>query len=77
MEKAKTPKSLEETFQGIEEIIAKMEDPEVTLEESFAFYQKGMEELKNCNQILDQVEKKMQIINANGELEDFEETSMR
>ncbi|MGN0352014.1 MAG: exodeoxyribonuclease VII small subunit [Roseburia sp.] len=65
-------KSLEETFRGIEEIIEKMESEDVTLEDSFAFYQKGMEELKNCNQILDQVEKKMQMINANGELEDFE-----
>lgn len=71
-------KSLEETFQGIEEILEKMESEDVTLEDSFALYQKGMEELKNCNQILDQVEKKMQVLNANGELEDFEtETGIR
>lgn len=65
-------KSLEETFLEIEGIIGKMEQEEVTLEDSFALYQKGMEELKNCNRILDQVEKKMQMINANGELEEFD-----
>ncbi len=65
-------KSLEETFGEIEEIIEKMEQEEVTLEDSFALYQRGMEELKNCNRILDRVEKKMQVMNAGGELEDFE-----
>ena len=65
------PVTLEETFDQIEEIIAHMETPEVTLDESFRLYQEGIEKLKNCNQILDQVEKKMQILNSNGELEDF------
>ena len=27
--------------------------------------------LKNCNQMLDEVEKKMQILNSEGELEEF------
>lgn len=72
MEEVKSSKSLEETFQKIEEIIEKMEEPDITLEDSFTCYQKGMEELKYCNQILDKVEKKMQIIHADGQLGDFE-----
>ncbi len=72
MAEKKETKSLEETFQGIEEIIEKMEQPDVSLEDSFALYQQGVQELKSCNEILDQVEKKMQVLNVNGTLEDFE-----
>ena len=72
MAEKKETKSLEETFQGIEEIIEKMEQPDVSLEDSFALYQQGVQELKSCNETLDQVEKKMQVLNANGTLEDFE-----
>lgn len=56
--------SLEETFGQIEEIIGKMEQQEVTLEESFALYQQGVEKLKVCNTLLDEVEKKMQVLEA-------------
>lgn len=61
----KTP-SLEEAFSQIEEIIGQMEQPEVSLDASFQLYQQGIEQLKNCNQLLDEVEKKMQILNADG-----------
>ncbi|MBR5127916.1 MAG: exodeoxyribonuclease VII small subunit [Roseburia sp.] len=63
--------SLEEKLSQIEAIIRKMEEPEVSLEETFQLYQAGIEQLKNCNQMLDTVEKKMQILNLNGELRDF------
>ena len=63
--------SLEDTFLQIEEILQQMERRDVTLEESFGLYQSGIEKLKTCNGILDDVEKKMQVINSNGELEEF------
>lgn len=63
--------SLEDTFRQIEEIIQHMESPTVSLDESFRLYQDGMMKLKNCNQMLDEVEKKMQILNSEGELEEF------
>lgn len=63
--------SLEETFEEIEAIIQKMEQPDVTLEESFSLYQSGVERLKTCNQLLDAVEKKMQVIEPDGTLSDF------
>lgn len=63
----KTP-TLEETFSQIESIIDQMEQPEVSLDASFQLYQQGLEQLKNCNQLLDEVEKKMQILNADGSL---------
>ena len=67
----KQQETLEEKLSRIEGIIRKMEEPEVALEESFRLYQDGIEQLKSCNQMLDAVEKKMQILNINGELSDF------
>ena len=63
--------TLEGKLAQIEEIILKMEEPDVTLDASFKLYQAGIEQLKDCNQMLDAVEKKMQILNLNGELNDF------
>ena len=47
--------TLEECFSGLEEIIEKMQDTEVSLEDSFALYEQGMKMLKNCNQKIDAV----------------------
>ncbi len=63
--------SIEETFARIEEIIERMEQPEVTLDESFGLYQKGVEQLGACAKLLDEMEKKMQVLNAEGSLEEF------
>ena len=48
-----------------------MEKPDVTLEQSFALYQQGMEELKQANAMLDEIEKAMLVMTENGELEEF------
>lgn len=63
---------LEETFLQIEDIIRQMENPEVSLDESFTLYQSGVGKLKECNGMLDEVEKKMQILNADGTLGEME-----
>lgn len=63
--------SLEETFAEIEAIIEQMEQPEVSLDDSFLLYQKGIGKLKVCNELLDEVEKKMQVLAADGSLEDM------
>lgn len=63
--------SLEEKFAEIESIIGRMEDPQIGLDESFLLYQDGVNKLRECNQMLDTVEKKMQVIREEGQLEDF------
>ncbi|MGN0141629.1 MAG: exodeoxyribonuclease VII small subunit [Roseburia sp.] len=63
---------LEENFTQIEDIIRQMENPEVSLDESFALYQSGIGKLKECNAMLDEVEKKMQILNADGTIGEME-----
>jgi exodeoxyribonuclease VII small subunit len=49
-------------------VITQLEKGEITLEESFSLYQKGVERLKHCNRLLDTVEKKLQIVSADGEV---------
>lgn len=63
--------SLEEAFQELESIIERMQQREVTLEESFALYEQGIRKLKFCNQKIDRVEKQMLLLNGQGELEPF------
>ena len=63
--------TLEETLGQVEEIIRQMEESEVSLETSFQLYQQGVEKLKPCNMMLDEVEKKMLVLNQNGELSEF------
>lgn len=63
--------TLEESFEKLDHILEALEDREVTLEESFRLYQEGMELLKQCDRKIDRVEKKMQILNEEGELSDF------
>ena len=73
MTKTKKEPSLEETFQELETIIEKMQDREVTLEDSFSLYEQGIQKLKFCNEKIDHVEKKMLLLNKQGELEAFDE----
>lgn len=50
---------------------ADMEKSDITLEESFALYNEGMQLLKQCNETIDAVEKKVQVLDENGEVHEF------
>lgn len=63
--------SLEEAFAQIEEVIASLETEEITLEDSFTQYNRGMALLARCNETIDQVEKKVLKINEDGGLDEF------
>ena len=63
--------SLEEAFVQSEEVIAHLETEEITLEQSFQEYNRGMQLLKHCNETIDQVEKKVLQINEDGGLDEF------
>ncbi len=64
--------TLEETFAGLEEVIHTMEQGEISLEESFQLYHKGMDMLKSCNNKIEKVEKKMLILDSEGAAHEFE-----
>lgn len=63
--------SLEEAFGQIEDVIAHLETEEITLEESFREYNRGMQLLRHCNDAIDRVEKKVLQINESGGLDEF------
>ena len=63
--------SLEEAFEQLEETVAALEEEDISLEESFRIYKEGMELLKKCNQAIDQVEKKVLVLNEDGETLEF------
>lgn len=65
--------TLEELFEGLEDVIGTMEQPQVSLEESFKLYHKGMELLKSCSDRLDKIEKKMLVLDNEGEMHEFGE----
>lgn len=63
--------SLEETFAKLDEMLERLENRELPLEESFRLYKEGMDLLCTCNKKIDTVEKKIQIMNGDGELDEF------
>ncbi len=63
--------TLEDAFSKLDEMLEKLADRDVTLEESFAIYSEGTKLLKYCNDKLDRVEKKMLVLSEEGELDEF------
>lgn len=63
--------TIEESLKELDDIVEKLESREISLEESFTMYQKGMELLKQCSGKIDKVEKKMLKINEDGDLSEF------
>ena len=55
--------TLEESFDALDGIIDELQGGELTLEESFKKYEEGMKLVKNCNDSIDKVEKKLLVIN--------------
>ena len=67
-------KSVEESFNEIESIIAEMQKEDVTLDRSFELYNQGLTLIKECNEKLDSMEKQIKIIeegNINGYITDI------
>ena len=67
----KKKENLEEMFKDLEELIGKMENEEITLEQAFDLYNNGMELLKKCNLSIDEVEKKVLVLDENGETDEL------
>lgn len=67
----KKKENLEEMFKDLEELIGKMENEEITLEQTFDLYNNGMELLKKCNLSIDEVEKKVLVLDEKGETDEF------
>lgn len=67
----KENRTLEELFQELDGMMRQMEEPGLSLEQSFSLYHRGIELLKACNDKIDTVEKQIQILEENGEYHEF------
>lgn len=56
-------KTLEETLENLEEIIIKMDNDDISLEEAFKLYNQGIKLCKACNDKISKVEKQLEVIN--------------
>jgi len=63
--------TLDQSFEKLEEMIGKLEQEDISLEESFKLYKEGMKLIKACNDKIDKVEKEVLKLNENGELDEF------
>ena len=69
-------KTFEESMKELEVIAEKLSDGEVSLDESIKLFEDGMKISKNCQKMLEDAEKKVNILlNKDGEIvkEPFEE----
>ena len=62
----KKERKLEASMAELEQVMEALNQPEVSLEDSFALYKKGMDLLLECNQAIDKVEKELMILEENG-----------
>ena len=67
----KKQRSLEENFGKLEELIQVLGDADVSLEDAFRAYSEGITLLKECNDQIDRVEKKVMVLNGDGTLEEL------
>ena len=65
--------SLEQILEQLDGTIEKLQSGDVSLEESFELYKKGMDYVKLCSETIEQVEKKVLMLNQEGTLDELEE----
>ena len=73
MSEEKKETTLEENFERLEELIQVLADADVSLEDAFTAYGEGIAILKECNEQIDRVEKKVLVLSGEGELEELED----
>jgi exodeoxyribonuclease VII small subunit len=75
--KKDAPESFEQLFRELEATVGKLEAGDLSLDESLALFQRGMELSKRCGELLDHAELRIKelVPQADGEadLEDFED----
>ena len=67
----KKKENLEEMFDRLDQVIGTLEGEDVSLEEAFGLYDQGMKLIRRCNQTINEVEKKILVLDENGEKHEF------
>ena len=70
--KQKKEMTIEEGFRFLDESVQKLSEEDLPLEEAFAIYEKGMKVLMEVSGKIEEVEKKVQVINEEGGFHEFE-----
>ena len=65
-------KTLEQNFERLEELTAKMEKGDIPLEKMYVLYKEGIDLVRQCNKKIDTVEKNIKLINSEGGYSEFE-----
>ena len=63
--------TIEESFAVLDGMVEDLESDDISLEDSFHIYEKGMRLLKELNARIDRVEKQMQLIDEEGRTGEF------
>ncbi len=64
--------SVDALFSEVEKRIEEMDAEDISLEEIFRLYEEGVKLLKEAGSYIDEIEKKVQVIAADGSTRDFE-----
>ena len=59
--------SVEEAFAALEQIVQRMEEESISLEDSFNFYETGIRLVRYCSGRIDRVEKQVRMLRGEGE----------
>ena len=72
MEQKKEERTLQDMLKSLDDSIRHLESEDISLEDSFLVYEQGMKLIKECNDKIDRVEKKVLELNAEGTLQEME-----
>lgn len=72
MKKTAAPKTFEEAMSRLEEITQAMQNPQMPLEESLATFEEGQKLVRYCQSKLSEAEQKLQLLTAEGTLEELQ-----
>lgn len=64
-------RTIEESLAEVSEIVKKLESEETTLEDAFSLYEQGVQKVAQCNKVLEDIEKKIMVLNEDGTLEEM------
>ena len=63
--------TIEEAFSQLEQLVARLEGGEASLEQSFSLYQEGMKLAQLCGQKIDRIEKQLIMVDESEETNGF------
>ena len=64
-------KTFEEQIGDLEEIVNKLENGEVSLDESLSLFEQGIKLTKGCQKMLDMAERQVKVLMSDGSEQDF------